>query len=133
MTRTAMLRAAAVGMGDLAGQHEPGPLPQDSADRLWAILTDDSPTPRSAANLRAVLNHHQQAWTRRHQTNVALFHYLDLRRDLPGEMRRLADRIGIEVDEDDFGDQVATVGFAAMKSRAVDSAPETDLLLVKLK
>jgi aryl sulfotransferase len=127
MTRAVTLREAAVGMGDLAGQLGPDPLPSESAERLWAILTDDSPTPRSAANLRAVLNHHRQAWTRRHHANVALFHYVDLRRDLLGQMRRLADLIGIEVDESRFDSQVAAVGFAAMKSRALHNAPETDL------
>ena len=40
------------------------------------------------------------AWSRRHEPNIVLAHYADLSSDLEGEMRRLADRLGIAVPED---------------------------------
>ena len=40
------------------------------------------------------------AWARRDEPNVVLVHYDDLFADLEGEMRRLADRLGIAVPEE---------------------------------
>jgi len=38
-------------------------------------------------------------WNRRHQPNVLLVHYNDLKRDLGGEMRRVAEFLDIEVED----------------------------------
>jgi hypothetical protein len=128
MDRAIGLRAASVGMDDLAGQ-PPRPLPADPAERLWVMLTDESPLPRSPVNLRALLNHHAQAWDLRARPNVAMFHYADLRADLAGQMRRLAELLGVEIDADRFPAQVSQASFDSMKGRAVQSVPENDLAI----
>lgn len=124
------LRVAAVGMAGLDGEVPTAPLPpppDDPAERFWAAITDRSSDSGAATNLHAVLNHHLQTWTRRDRPNVARFHYADLLADLPAELRRLAEILGVEVDEDRFPDQVAAARFDAMKERAADALPEGDL------
>jgi len=120
------LRAATVGMDDLEG-HEPPPPPEDPIERYWAALTDRSSDSGAATSLHAVLNHHLQTWNHRDRPNIARFHYADLLADLPGEMRRLAGVLGVEIDEGRFADQVAAARFDSMRSRAADALPESDL------
>lgn len=45
-------------------------------------------------------------WPLRHESNVVFVHYNDLKADLPGEMHRLATRLGIDVDDSDWADVV---------------------------
>ena len=48
-------------------------------------------------SLPGVMWHLTDAWARRDEPNMVLVHYEDLSADLDGEMRRLADRLGIRV------------------------------------
>jgi len=57
-------------------------------------------------------------WERRHQRNVLLVHFNDLKADLDGEMRRIASFIATAVDPRYWPDQVARCTFEAMKRRA---------------
>ncbi|MFT7214728.1 MAG: aryl sulfotransferase, partial [Granulosicoccus sp.] len=45
-------------------------------------------------------------WSRRHQDNVLFVHYADLKKDLPGEIQRIADYLEISVTADEL-EQVA--------------------------
>src|SRR5262249_17764488 len=51
-------------------------------------------------------------------------HYADLVRDLDGEMRRLAHRLGIAVPEQRWPILVEAAGFAQMQARADRLAPD---------
>ena len=68
--------------------------------------------------------HATDAWARRHEPNVVLVHYADLSSDLEGEMRRLADRLGIDVPEDRWPELVQAATFDDMRARAQLLAPD---------
>jgi hypothetical protein len=74
-------------------------------------------------SLQGYLWHLSDAWARRDQPNVVLVHYDDLQADLEGEMRRLADRFGIDVPEATWPTLVEAAGFASMQARARELAP----------
>ena len=78
-----------------------------------------------------VLHHVADAWARAEVGGrdptlpaVVLVHYSDLLADLSGQMRRLAGLLGIEVDEARWPASVAAAGFAAMRARAAELAPD---------
>jgi aryl sulfotransferase len=54
-------------------------------------------------------------WEARKRPNVLLVHYNDLKADLSGEMRRIADFLDIEVEPALWPDLVGAAGFAAMR------------------
>ena len=54
-------------------------------------------------------------WDERHRPNVLLVHYDDLKADLAGEMRRVADFLGIPVPPDLWPGLVEAAGFEAMR------------------
>ncbi len=62
-------------------------------------------------------------WEIRHLPNVLLIHFDALKRDMPGEIRRIASFLDIPVDESRFPDIVAHCGFDYMKAHAARSAP----------
>jgi len=75
-------------------------------------------------SLPGVVWHATDAWSRRHEPNVVLAHYADLSSDLEGEMRRLADRLGITVPEDRWPKLVQAATFDDMRARAQLLAPD---------
>jgi len=62
-------------------------------------------------------------WAARHEPNVLLVHYADLKADLGGEMRRIAKFLDIEVAETLWPKLIAAAGFEAMKSKAAELMP----------
>ena len=50
-------------------------------------------------------------------------HFSDLKRDLPGSIRRIADFLDIEIDEERFPTIVEHCGFDYMKAHADKVAP----------
>lgn len=74
-------------------------------------------------SLPGVLWHLSDAWARRDAPNVVLVHYHDLSTDLDGQMRRLAGRLGVTVDEDAWPALVHAAGFEQMRARAAELAP----------
>jgi len=75
-------------------------------------------------SLPGVMWHLGDAWRRRHQPNVVLVHYDDLCRDLDGQMRSLAARLGIDVHEDRWPELVDAAGFERMRDRADQLVPD---------
>jgi aryl sulfotransferase len=75
-------------------------------------------------SLAGVLMHLRDAWSRRHAPNVVLLHYSDLVADLPGQMRALATRLGIQVPEEEWPALVRAATFDAMRARADEVAPD---------
>jgi hypothetical protein len=99
-------------------------------DWLRAWIEIDA-SPRDALESpRGVLWHLSDAWRRRREPNVVLVHYEDLLADLEGQMRRLAERLRIEVPEDRWPSLVDAASFERMRARADQLAPDTAGVLV---
>ena len=62
-------------------------------------------------------------WEIRDLPNVMLLHYTDLKADMPGQIRRIADFLDIAVDEATWPAIVEHCGFAYMKAHAPQSVP----------
>jgi aryl sulfotransferase len=62
--------------------------------------------------------HVQGWWNARRLPNVLLVHYADLKADLPGEIRRIAKFLAIEIDEATFPAIVEHCGFDYMRAGA---------------
>ncbi len=62
-------------------------------------------------------------WSVRDLPNLLLLHYDDLKRDLPGQMRRIAAFLDVAIDEDRFPTAVEHCGFAWMKANAARTTP----------
>lgn len=62
-------------------------------------------------------------WSIRNMPNVRLVHFADLKRDLPGQIRRIAAFLDISVDESNWGAIVEHCSFDWMKQNAPKSAP----------
>lgn len=62
-------------------------------------------------------------WAIKSQPNVMLVHFEDLKRDLAGEMRRIADFLDIRLDPAHFPRMVEHCSFAWMKANAARAAP----------
>lgn len=111
---------------ELTGNEAPDPnAPQPTRhDALVAWIDLDLDQYGSLDFLRGVVHHYSDAWARRNEANVVLLHYDDLQRDLDDEMRRLADRLGIRVDEAVWPTLVAAARFDAMRDRADEAVPD---------
>jgi hypothetical protein len=96
--------------------------PADRTERFWAWV--DTPAGFSGPTLAEILHQVETFWTRRERPGVALFLYIDLQVDLPGQIRRLAKVLAIEVDDDQV-ERFAEAGtFDRMKDRADELAPD---------
>ena len=62
-------------------------------------------------------------WAIRHLPNVLLLHFADLKRDLRGQMRRVAASLEIALDAEAFGAAVRHCSFDYMKAHAAKCAP----------
>lgn len=117
-------REAAVGLEDLVELGPPPALPDDPRLQLRAWIEADAGAPFIGQTLGDVLHHLTTFWERRHQPNVALFHYADLQRDLPAQIRRLAAFLRIELTDDRLERFAAAGSFDAMRARADQLVPD---------
>ncbi|MFI6541288.1 sulfotransferase domain-containing protein [Nonomuraea sp. NPDC050547] len=90
------------------------------------VDNDDSPF-ANLDSLRALIWTQSRAWVRREEANVILLHYADLSADLAGQMRRLAERLGIDVPESRWPELVEAATFRQMRDRATELAPDEQL------
>ncbi|NED97684.1 sulfotransferase domain-containing protein [Phytoactinopolyspora alkaliphila] len=114
-------------MRELISPDEPGP-PRRARPELreWVlgwIERDDDPR-EQLDSLAGVMLHLSDAWSRRTEPNVVLVHYDDLSADLAGEMRRLAERLGITVPEERWPALVRAASFDQMRADADRVAPD---------
>ena len=65
----------------------------------------------------SIFRHVSTFWALRHQPNVLLVHYNDLKRDLGAEMRRIADFLDISVPDAKWPAVVERCTFESMKAR----------------
>lgn len=99
------------------------PRPDSAWQRFWLWVDDDTP-PIGRASLRGMLHHLQTFWDAPDGVDVVLLHYDDLRTDLEGQMRALADRLGITVPERHWPALVNAASFDEMRARAALTAPD---------
>jgi aryl sulfotransferase len=62
-------------------------------------------------------------WAIREQPNVMFVHFTNLKNDVPGEMRKIASFLGIEIDESRWDTIVEYCTFDWMKANATKSVP----------
>ena len=101
------------------------PSPTDPLARFWHWVDDSRAGDLAHVNLASTMHHLATFWEVREEPNVVLVHYADLQRDLEGEMRRIAQRLEIDVDDDRLTDLVAAAGFDTMRARADEIAPDS--------
>ncbi|MEU0032353.1 sulfotransferase domain-containing protein [Streptomyces sp. NPDC006335] len=88
--------------------------------REWLLdwIAEESASPARPSDLDAMLRHFADAWARREEPNVVLTHYEDLSADLEGQMRILAERLGITVAEVLWPGLVKAATFEQMRAAA---------------
>jgi aryl sulfotransferase len=91
-------------------------VPADRAEHFHRWLTEGA-VPGHADGLPhlSFFRFERSWWEERHRPNVLLVHYDDLKADLAGEMRRLADFLGIAVPPGLWPALVEAAGFGAMR------------------
>jgi len=62
-------------------------------------------------------------WEVRNLPNIMLVHFSDLKADIEGQIRKIADFLDIKINEDTIGDIVKHCSFDYMKAHADQSAP----------
>lgn len=121
------LRHKAVGSDDVAEllerQMAAMQLPDTESERFWHWVENDLAVIDSVGGLAFTMHHLGSYYAERDRPNIELLHYGDLKADLEGQMRRLADRFGIAVAEERWPTLVQAASFESMKARAAQVAP----------
>jgi aryl sulfotransferase len=106
----------------------PPPPPAFTSPRdAFLHWVDDPALPQDVPmSLASTVHHLAGFWEERGRDEVVLLHYDDLQADLEGEMRRLADHLGIDVPESRWPVLVEAAGFEEMRRRADVVAPDTE-------
>ena len=124
MANLVTARANAVGLDDL---EEFGPMPEppppDPRERFWMWAGDDKGVLVSTT-LASLFRHLRTFWDIRDQPGIALFHYGDLLADLPGEVRRLAGVLAIDVTDAQVTAIADAAAFDTMKRQADAFVPD---------
>jgi aryl sulfotransferase len=121
------LRVAASGPvdADVADREVP---PEDNGDFLrWFVDNAEPFTGSGPHGLADYCNQIRTYWDARDELNVHLFHYADMWADLDGEMRRVAEALGVPIDEARWAEFVEAASLGAMRARAVETAPDAHL------
>lgn len=115
--------AAAVDGIELDPPIEPPARFDDPRERFWAWVDDERLPTQVGSSLLRTLRHIETFMHAPDTVDVVLLRYEDLARDLPGEMRRLATRLGLHVDEGAWPALVAAAEFDAMRANAAMTVP----------
>jgi hypothetical protein len=119
------LRGKAVGFDDLNEVMPDGipTFPETEIERFWMWIESDEAF--SVSTLTDLVHHLRGFWEKRDLPNVVLLHYGDMKADLEGQMRALAERLGIAVPEERWPQLVPLATFESMKQRAAATAPNS--------
>jgi len=120
---TARQRAAAIDGIELGPLRRQPPRPDGERDRFWQWVDDETPSTQIGSSLRRTVEHLQTFLDAADDLDVACLHYDDLKADLEGQMRQLAGRLGIDVDEHRWPRLVQAATFESMRSRADTIVP----------
>jgi hypothetical protein len=99
------------------------PRPDGERNRFWQWVDDDTPSTQIGSSLRRTVEHLQTFRDAADELDVVHLHYHDLKDDLPGQMRQLAARFGIHVNEHRWPRLVQAATFDSMRSRADTTVP----------
>ena len=99
------------------------PRPDGERDRFWQWVDDETPSTQIGSSLRRTVEHLQTFRDAADDLDVVYLHYDDLKADLEGQMRQLAARLGIDVDEHRWPRLVQAATFESMRSRADTTVP----------
>src|SRR3984885_906219 len=112
-------RAAAIDGIEPGPLRPPRPRPDGERDRFWQWVDDETPSTQVGSSLRRTVEHLQTFRDADGDLDVVYLHYDDLKADLEGQMRQLAARLGIDVDEHRWPRlvQAAAVGVEARQGR----------------
>ena len=100
------------------------PRPDGDRDRFWQWVDDETPSTQIGSSLRRTVEHLQTFRDAAADLDVVHLHYDDLKADLNGQMRHLALRLGIDVDERRWPGLVQAATFESMRSRAYTTVPD---------
>jgi hypothetical protein len=121
--RTAREHAAAIDGIELGPlRHQPQRTDRQR-DRFWQWVHDETPSTQIGSSLRRTVEHLQTFRDAADDLDVVYLHYDDLKADLDGQMRQLAGRLGIEVDEHRWPHLVHAAMLESMRSRADTIVP----------
>ena len=100
--------------------------PLGEALQRW--IDNDADPQQSMDSIRGVFHHVTDAWQRQRDASpegptVILIHYSDLLADLDGQMRHVADLLGVAVPRHGWPALVEAATFASMSARAASLAP----------
>jgi aryl sulfotransferase len=119
-------------LAELTGADEPSTPSRPRRDvHDWLVhwIAADADPRAEMDSLAGVLWHLSDAWRRRDEPNITLVHYDDLRADLAGQMRRLADRLGIAIEPSTWPSLVRAATFEQMRANASDLIPNASGVL----
>lgn len=125
--RAMALRVAAVGDDDLEELRASLEDSDDPRDQVRFFLERDRGRDSASIRLAHVMHHLRLAWERRHLPNVHLFHYADLKADLPGQVHRLAGVLGIDCSPGHAAELADLATLEAMRERAGRTTPEASM------
>jgi hypothetical protein len=92
-------------------------------DWLVSWAEEETTPAEQMDSLVGVLHHATDAWARQESADVLLVHYADLLADLDGEMRRIAARLGLDVDPAVWPALVEAASFTSMRGRSDELVP----------
>ncbi len=101
--------------------------PEDPVEAFAWQLEQPRGGNHTSARLAHVVHHLADAWCRRDEPNVHLFHYADLSADLPGQLERLAGILGVPIDADRARQLAQHASLDAMRADARNNAPSGQL------
>jgi hypothetical protein len=100
---------------------------EDPAEFLrWYIDHEHDPYGDGPDDLALYCHQIRTFWDAREAPNVHLFHYTDMWSDLDGEMRRVANILGVGVDEERWASFVDAATLKSMRAKADVASPEAE-------
>ena len=116
-------RAATIDGIELGPLRPPRLRPDGERDRFWQWVDDETPSTESGSTLRFTVEHVQSFRDAGDDLDIVYLHYDELKADLAGQMRGLARRLGIEVDEERWPGLVEAASFQSMRKKADTTVP----------
>ena len=116
-------QAAAIDGIELGPLRAQPPRPEGERDRFWQWVDDETPSTQIGSSLRRTVEHLQTFRDAADDLDVVHLHYDDLKADLEGQMRQLATRLGIDVEEHRWPRLVNAATFESMPAGPTRPSP----------